>query len=80
MVEWGPLLGLFGGVNTVLLGWLHVRSNRMEEKLDKKVDKADCERTSNKCQGEWKHAKDVLWDEVKGHAHTPDGRVIVRQG
>lgn len=74
-VDWGVVISCLCTLILAALGWMTRRLSRIEEKLDGKVDKAEC----GVCRSERKADADALWKAHGRHSHTglePDSRVI----
>ncbi len=62
------IISVLGSVMIVLLGIILNRLSRLEEKLDGKQDKTECDRQVENCQRVFKI--DDFWDAFSKHSHT----------
>jgi prophage maintenance system killer protein len=62
------IISVLGTVMIVLLGVILSRLSRLEDKLDGKQDKAECDRQADRCQKLF--ADEDLWDVFNRHSHT----------
>lgn len=64
--DWGAVVSALCSVILAVLGWLGRRMTRIEEKLDGKLDKAEC----RDCSAEHKEQFSEVWDALAKHSHT----------
>ena len=62
------VLTLFGAAMTILLGLILSRLNRVDNKLDEKMDKADCVKQQATCKELFGTCD--FWDQFGRHSHT----------
>jgi hypothetical protein len=74
------IITILGGVIITLLGFVLSRVSSIDNKVDKKQDKTECEKQAAICQREF--STETFWNNFDKHSHTglPDGSKVVRLG